>query len=180
MTRRPFDPQAVLDALARGELGCGDLDMRIDRRGDWHYRGSRIGREALVRLFATVLHRGEDGVHWLITPVERCRIEVEDVAFTAVALERRGEGRRQVLVVRTNIGEEVTIDGEHRLEVRDGVPYLGVRGRLEARLLQPVYYELVELAEADPGEPDLLGVWSAGSFFPLGRLATEELGGVDA
>ncbi|MDX6749673.1 DUF1285 domain-containing protein [Geminicoccaceae bacterium 1502E] len=176
MARRPFDPQAVLEALARGELGCGDLDMRIDRRGEWFYRGSRIGRPALVRLFAGVLHRGADGVHWLITPVERCRVEVEDVAFTGVAVERRGEGGAQLLEIRTNLGEEVAIDGEHPLRMREGVPYVRVRGELEARLLQPVFYELAELAVPAPQDPDCLGVWSGGSFFALGRLEGEEPG----
>lgn len=177
MARRPFDPQAVLDALERGELGCGDLEMRIDRQGEWHYRGSRIGRKALVRLFATVLHRGSDGVHWLITPVERCRVEVEDVAFTGVALERQGEGEAQHLRVRTNLDDEVVIDAEHPLRLRDGMPYLLVRGRLEARLLQPVFYELVELAVPDPQDPSCLGVWSGGSFFPLGRPEEDGQGG---
>jgi uncharacterized protein len=146
--------------------------MRIDRAGDWFYRGSRIDRPALVRLFASVLRRAEDGSHWLVTPAEQGRIEVEDAPFVAVEMRAEGEGRGRLLSFRTNLDEWVPLDGRHPLRLAAGeggamVPYLTVRDRLEARLGRSAYYELVELAE--PGEGGAgLGVWSGGRFWPLG------------
>ena len=161
-------------ALGRGELGCGDLEMRIDRDGQWYYRGSRIDRLPLVRLFASVLHRAENGDHWLITPVERGRIEVEDVPFTIVGAEAMGEGRARSVRLHSNLGELTTLDRDHPLTLRRQpgglVPYLRVRGRLEARVVSRVYYELVELGQPAESDPDLFGLWSEGQFFPLGRL----------
>src|ERR1044072_2409842 len=81
---------------------CGDFQMRIDRNGTWYYRGSPIGRAALVKLFSTVLRRDADGVHWLTTPVENGRIDVEDAPFIAVEMIAEGAGRDQVIRFRTN------------------------------------------------------------------------------
>ncbi len=150
--------------------------MRIDRDGGWHYRGSPIARPALVRLFASVLHRAEDGTHWLVTPGEQGRVEVEDAPFVAIEVRAEGAGREQRLRFRTNLDEWVELDGEHplRLEAVPGnggaeVPYLRVRGRLDARLARSVFYHLAELAEPSPeAEDPRMGVWSAGRFFPLG------------
>lgn len=171
MARQPFDAEAILAAIARGERSCGDLAMRIDREGEWYYQGSRIPRPALVKLFATVLRRAEDGSYWLVTPVEQGRVEVEDAPFVAVEVEATGHGRDQRLRLRTNLDEWVDLDPAHplRLEGRpDGaeVPYILVRDRLEARVARPVFYHMVELAEV--GEGGRAGVWSAGHFFPLG------------
>lgn len=153
---------------------CGDLDIRIDRDGRWFYLGSPIGREPLVRLFASVLRKDEDGRHFLVTPVEKIGITVEDVPFIAVELDQQGEGPDQVLTVRTNVGDVVTIDAEHPLEFRadpsnDGLlPYLTVRGRLMARFSRPLLYQLAELFEGDEaGDEDDLGVYSSGTFFPV-------------
>lgn len=172
MARRPWNPEEVLAAIARGEAACGDLGIRIDRRGIWHYRGSPIPRPALVRLFATVLHRAPDGSYWLVTPVERGRVEVEDVPFVAVELRREGEGRGQMLELRTNLDTWVTVDEAHPVELRPPsgggapVPYLRLERGLDARILQPVFYELAELAEPGP-DGGALGVWSRGRFFAL-------------
>lgn len=154
---------------------CGDFDIRIDRDGTWYYRGSPIGRKPLVKLFASVLQRGEDGAYWLVTPVERGRIEVEDAPFTAVEISVTGRGRDQVLRFRTNVDEWIEAGPEHPIRVApapDGGeprPYILVRPGLEALLLRPVYYSMVELAEerVEGGEP-VLGVWSKATFFPLG------------
>ncbi len=176
MARKPFDAEAILAAIARGERSCGDLEMRIDRDGGWHYRGSPIARAALVRLFASVLHRAEDGTYWLVTPGEQGRVEVEDAPFVAVEVLAEGADREQRIRFRTNLDEWVELDEAHplRLEARPGrggaeLPYLLVRGRLEARVARPVFYHLAELAEPSPeaGDPRV-GVWSAGRFFPLG------------
>jgi hypothetical protein len=96
---------------------CGDFNMRIDRNGTWYYRGTPIGRHALVKLFSTVLRRDEEGVHWLTTPVENGRIEVEDSAFIAVELLAEGEGQSQIIRFRTNVDDTVTLDDEHPLRV---------------------------------------------------------------
>jgi hypothetical protein len=159
---------------------CGDFQMRIDRNGTWYYRGSPIGRAALVKLFSTVLRKDADGVHWLTTPVENGRIEVEDAPFIAVEMTAERVGRGQVIRFRTNVDDVVTLDADHALrvvEAEDGEPrpYIHVRKGLEARIARSVFYHLIDLGEPDPA-PDKsgagrFGVWSAGTFFPLGPLA---------
>ena len=154
-----------------------DIDIRIGRDGTWYYHGSPIGRKELVRLFASVLSRDEAGDFWLITPVERCRIVVEDAPFVAVELSRRGEGRDQVLILRSNVDDTVTVDGDHPIRVEtdqatgEPSPYVHVRDGLEARILRAVFYELVDLgrAEETAGE-SVYGVWSSGDFFPLSSI----------
>jgi uncharacterized protein len=156
---------------------CGHFDITIARDGTWYYRGSPIGRLALVRLFSTVLRRDTDGSYWLQTPVERGRITVEDAPFVAVELNRRGDGRRQELIFRTNVDDTVAADAAHPLRVVNNPvtaapnPYILVRDGLEARLNRPVFYELVELGrEERVGNATLFGVWSKGEFFPIGPL----------
>ncbi len=130
-----------------------------------------------MRLFSTVLQRDAAGTYWLITPIERGRITVADAPFIAVELSRAGEGAAQVLTLRTNLDEIVTIDADHPLRVATDQatgtprPYVHLRNGLEARLARPVFYELVELGnEERVGDTTLFGVWSKGTFFPLGRL----------
>lgn len=160
---------------------CGDLAIRIARDGTWHYQGSPIRRKPLVCLFASCLTREADGSFWLVTPAERGRIIVDDAPFVAVELFVSGEGTNQVLSFRTNVDEVIEAGPAHPIRIfhdsvsRSLTPYLHVRdgrGRLpiEARIERSVYYELVALAvpERVNGEP-LLGVWSSGLFFPLGR-----------
>ena len=155
---------------------CGDFDMRIARDGTWFYRGSPIGRKPLVKLFSTVL-RLENGEYWLVTPVERGRILVDDAPFVAVEVDATGAGADRKLTFRTNVDDEVTADADHPIRVDHDpasgqpVPYVTVRAGLEARILRPVYYHLVELGEfANIDGVEQLGVWSAGRFFPLGSL----------
>ncbi|CCQ72730.1 DUF1285 domain-containing protein [Magnetospira sp. QH-2] len=156
---------------------CGELDIRIARDGTWYYHGSPIGRKELVCLFASVLHREEDGSYWMITPAEMGRIEVEDVPFVAVELFTCQSGREQAVSVRTNVDEMVTLCGDHPLRLvadektGQSIPYVEVRPGLDARLSRSVYYELVELGieERLDGESQY-GIWSMGSFFPLGAL----------
>ena len=150
----------------------GDLGLRIARDGTWYHRGSPIQRPALVKLFASVLTRDEAGVHWLVTPVERGRIAVEDAPFVAVELRAEGAGPAQRLDLRTNLDAWVEVGHHHPLTVRDGpngaAPYVLLEHGLEARLNRPVYYELVELGEPEP-DGRRFGVWSRGRFFPLGE-----------
>jgi uncharacterized protein len=154
---------------------CGDLDMRIARDGTWFYRGSPIGRAALVKLFASVLRRDADGRYWLVTPAERGRIEVDDVPFLAVELLVEGEGRDQALIFRTNLDEFVTAGPDNPLRVEtaasgEPAPYILIRAGLEARVARAVFYELVELGtEERLGDTSEFGVWSKGTFFRLGE-----------
>ena len=187
-TDRGNSSPATAPAIAPGAASAGqpraielgDLDMRIARDGTWFYRGSPINRAALVKLFASVLRRDEDGSYWLVTPAERGRVVVEDAPFIAVELDAAGEGRDRRLIFRTNLDEIVTAGPDHPLRVEtseDGTPapYILVRPGLEARLARSVFYELVELAEADtPPEAGLFGVWSAGQFFELGDPGEDE------
>ncbi|TDP46148.1 DUF1285 domain-containing protein [Zavarzinia compransoris] len=152
---------------------CGDMDMEIRRDGSWHYLKSPIGRAALVRLFSTILRREDDDHYYLVTPVEKVRIRVADAPFLAVAAEVEGAGQGQAIRFRTNVDDEFTLDAEHPLRVAidpatgEPAPYVLVRGRLEALINRPVFYQLVDLA-VEQGED--LGLWSAGRFWPLGRL----------
>lgn len=129
---------------------CGDLDIEIRRDGSWFYLGTPIGRPALVRLFASILKR-EGGRHYLVTPVEKVGIRVEDAPFLAVDAEVSGEGRAQALTFTTNLGDRATAGPEHPLRVaRDPasgapVPYVDIRRGLEARVDRKTFYRLVEL-----------------------------------
>ena len=187
-TSKGLDPLAARlvpghEANGRGgrrePIDCGHFDITIARDGTWYYRGSPIGRLPLVRLFSTVLRRAEDGTYWLETPDERGRITVEDVPFVAVELIRKGNGREQELIFRTNIDETVAADAAHPLRVANHDvsgpnPYILLRDGLEARLNRPVFYELVALGcEEQVGQETLYGVWSKGRFFPLGRLTED-------
>ncbi len=150
---------------------CGDIGMRIRADGVWMYQNSPIGRLPLVKLFASVLRKDEDGKHYLVTPVEKIDVGVEDAPFLAVEMEVRGSGSSQALVFRTNVDDIVEAGPAHPLrfavqERSEGLkPYVHVRGRLEALVTRALYYDLVELAVEDEGQG--LGLWSGGRFFPL-------------
>lgn len=148
---------------------CGDSEMRIARDGTWFHQGSPIGREAMVRLFSTILRREKDGTYVLVTPVEKLSIDVEDAPFVAVELKSEGEGRDRALAFRLNTGDLVPADAAHALTIRETAdgphPYLHVRGGLDALVNRSVYYELMNLALDEGGDP--VGLWSNGVFFAL-------------
>ena len=152
---------------------CGDSGMRIARDGSWYHHGSSIGRQAMVRLFSTILRREGDGRFVLVTPVEKLDIAVEDAPFVAVELKSEGEGRRRTLAFRLNTGDLVVAGPDHPLrfeQAEDGPhPYVEVRPGLDALVARPVYYELAELALAEGGDPP--GLWSGGAFFAMDRRA---------
>lgn len=154
-------------------IGC-DSDFRIARDGTWYHQGSPIGRQAMVRLFSTILCRDDEGEYWLKTPVEKCRIEVEDVPFMVIGFRVRELETGSTLCFKTNVNEWVGVDAEHPLDMRqdaetgDAVPYIHVRDGLEAKLNRAVYYELMEHALAEGETRDgKRGVVSSGRFFPL-------------
>lgn len=175
--------EALLKAQAEGRMPpverwnppyCGDIGMSIRSDGVWLYQGSPIGRMPLVKLFARVLRRDEDGRHYLVTPSEKVDVVVADAPFLAVELEVKGEGRSQQLVFRTNVDDIVAAGPEHPMrfvmEPTSGglKPYLLVRGRLEALVTRALYYDLVELAVPETVEGrDVLSIWSGGQRFLL-------------
>ncbi len=147
------------------------IDMRILKNGEWLYMGTPINRPRLVQLFASVLRVEADGTTWLVTPGEKLCIEVEDAHFQAVLMHVEEHNKQAALVFTTNIGEQVTADAEHLIDVQypfeDGtpVPYIHVRDQLTARLSRSVFIALAERAEV---RGDVAGVMSSGVFMPLG------------
>ncbi|MBC7985740.1 MAG: DUF1285 domain-containing protein [Sphingomonadaceae bacterium] len=148
---------------------CGDSEMRIAADGTWFHQGSPIGRQAMVRLFSTILRREPDGGYVLVTPGEKLEIAVEDAPFVAVELKSEGEGEARRLAFRLNTGEIVVAGPSHllRFEPRDNGPhpYLLVRKGLDALVARPLYYEFVNLALDEAGDPP--GLWSEGVFFAM-------------
>ncbi len=143
--------------------------MVIKRDGTWFYQGTPIGRPGLVKLFSSIIRKdGED--YFLVTPVEKVGITVEDAPFVAIDFDRVGDG----LVFRTNVEDEVTAGPEHPIRVvRDAKtgepsPYVLVRANLEALIDRKSFYRLVEEGEHAAHEgADWFGVRSGGAFFPI-------------
>ena len=153
---------------------CGDIDMRIARDGTWYYMNSPIGRKPLMQLFASVLRHDEDGKYYLVTPVEKCGLQVEDAPFVAIRMTIAGQDRAQTICFETNVDETVTVDAAHplRFETETGTsglkPYVLVRAGLEALVSRALFYELVANGVVENG---WFGVWSSGAFYPMQRAA---------
>ena len=149
---------------------CGDIDMRIAADGTWFYLNSPIGRKPLVQLFASVLRRDPDGKYYLVTPVEKCGIRVDDAPFTAIRMTVEGEGSDRIIRFETNVDDEVTVDAAHPLRFVDepgtgGLkPYVTVRANLEALVSRALFYDMVGAGTVEEG---WFGVWSSGHFFPM-------------
>ena len=155
---------------------CGDLDMIIQADGRWDYNKTPIGREKLVRLFASVLKREGDD-YFLVTPVEKIGIQVVDVPFIVVAMERFEQGGHHALKFTTNVGDQVIAGPDHELsfeksdDLQSLKPYVHIRGGLKARLSRPVYYELAnQVVEHVIEGNSHLGVWSSGQFYQIESL----------
>lgn len=151
---------------------CGDSEIRIARDGTWYHQDTPFARHELVRLFSTILRKDADG-YFLVTPGEKMRVAVEDAPFTAVLCQGEGKGKDQRLIFTTNVGDEVVAGEGHAIRVETDpvsgapAPYVHVRRGLEAKISRNVFYQLADLAvEGDGG---VLGVWSEGCFFALGR-----------
>jgi uncharacterized protein len=151
---------------------CGDLDMRIAADGTWYYMGTPIGRPALVRLFSTILKR-EDGKHFLVTPVEKVGIRVDDAPFLAVEMVKEAGERGVCLRFRTNVDDWVPCDSAHPLRFEASAeggltPYLHVRADLWAKVTRALYYDLVDIGEERMVDGrEMFGVTSAGTFFAM-------------
>ena len=158
--------------------GEKDIGMEIRADGSWWHEGGEIKRPAMVRLFARILRKDADGRTFLVTPYEKVIVHVEDAPFLAGRLDVLGEaGPNQEIGFVTTVGD-VTLAGPERPirvetdpETGEPSPYVLVRGRLEAKIARSVFYELVDLAQPSPGDSAILGVWSKGTFFPLGPVA---------
>ncbi|HXG99675.1 MAG TPA: DUF1285 domain-containing protein [Sphingomicrobium sp.] len=148
---------------------CGDSEMRIARDGIWYHQGQPIVREAMVRLFSTVLRREPDGSHVLVTPVEKLSIIVESTAFRALTMTMEGDGESRRIALALDSGDAVIVGPDHPLlviETGDGPsPRVAVRHGLEAELTRALYYELAEIAIAEGHDPP--GIWSNAAFFAL-------------
>ncbi|WP_299372033.1 DUF1285 domain-containing protein [uncultured Tateyamaria sp.] len=154
---------------------CGDLDMRIARDGTWFYQGTPIGRPGLVKLFSSIL-KCEDGKYFLVTPVEKVGITVDDAPFVAIDFEAAGQGTDQVLTFTTHVDDMAVAGPDHPIRVeRDAetgepAPYILIRADLEALIDRKSFYRLVDLGVHHDG---WFGVWSSGAFF--GIIPSEEL-----
>lgn len=155
---------------------CGDIPMRIAADGTWYYMGSPIGRKPLVKLFSSILRHDEDGKYYLVTPVEKCGIEVEDAPLLAIRMTVTGERRRKTIAFATTTDDEVTVDERHPLRFGQEAgtgglkPYVLVRDRLEALVHRPIFYDLVAEGVVEEVGGDMwFGVWSGDRFWPMQR-----------
>lgn len=147
----------------------GDLDIKIAKDGTWSYLGSPINRFELVKLFSSILKK-EDGKYYLVTPVEKVGITVEDAPFVAVDFDVEGEGEGQSVTFSTHVGDRAVAGPDHPIrividkETEEPSPYVLVRTNLEARIDRKSFYRLVDLAQHQDG---WFGIRSGGQFFPL-------------
>lgn len=148
---------------------CGDLDMRIARDGTWFYLGTPIGRFELVRLFSSILRKDGDD-YFLVTPVEKVGITVDDAPFVAVDFTAEGSGEAQVLTFHTHVGDTAVAGPDHPIRVTrdpetgEPSPYVLVRANLEALIDRKSFYRLVEIGAHHDG---WFGLWSSGEFFRI-------------
>ncbi|WP_306131512.1 DUF1285 domain-containing protein [Roseivivax marinus] len=151
----------------------GTMDIRIARDGTWYHEGGPIRRAGLVKLFSSILKR-EGDAYFLVTPVEKWRIEVEDAPFVATDVEIEGAGDGQALTFTTHVGDRVVAGPDHAIRVTrdpetgEPSPYVHVRGGLEALIDRKTFYRLAEVGEvAERDGTDWFGVWSDGAFFAM-------------
>ena len=152
---------------------CGEIDMRIAADGTWFYQGTPIARPALVKLFASILKR-EGEKYFLVTPVEKCGIVVDDAPFMAVELQVDDRGAERQLCFRTNVDDWVACGAGHPLRFASETatgglkPYVHVRRDLWAKMTRAVFYDLVDFGEVRAiAGTRMFGVASAGQFYAM-------------
>ena len=152
---------------------CGDIDMRIARDGTWFYLGTPIGRPGLVKLFSSIIKR-EGDAYFLVTPVEKVGITVDDAPFLAIDVEKEGSGHNQRVTFTTQVGDTAVAGPAHPLRViRDATtgepsPYILIRTNLEALIDRKSFYRLIDMCQHQRHEDaDWFGLWSDGAFFPI-------------
>jgi hypothetical protein len=146
----------------------GDIDIEIRADGSWWHEGAPIQREAIVRLFASILRREDDGEYYLVTPVEKWRLRVQAHPLVVTEVERVGEGESALLRATLNTGRQLEIDDAHPLFLdaqREGVAGIRLPHGLTALCSRAAWYRLVAQAQERDGRP---GIYSAGRFWPLG------------
>ena len=155
---------------------CGDIDMTISKSGKWYYMGSEIKRPAMVKLFSGILRLESDNSYYLVTPVEKVRIQVEDAPFVAVAITKEQSEGTNTVTFRTNLNDEIVLSKENPLSIEikkndEPSPYITVRNNLRALISRSVFYELVDLAETIPidGVP-YLAIKSQGEIFKIHKV----------
>jgi uncharacterized protein len=158
---------------------CGDLDMRIARDGTWFYLGTPIGRKPLVKLFSSIIRKDGDD-YFLVTPVEKVGITVDDAPFVAVDFEASGKGRDQSITFTTQVDDVATAGPEHPLRVArdpktgEPSPYILIRANLEALIDRKSFYRLVDLGvHHEIDGQSWFGLWSGGVFFRI--IPSDEL-----
>ena len=144
----------------------GAIDIKITRDGTWVHEGGEIKRKELVQLFSTILVK-EQNSYFLVTPVQKLRIEVEDAPFVAVSFQVRGEPPKTDIIFETNVGELVVLNKEHILWMTEGKPYIHVRSGLNALLTRNSFYHLIDYGVE---KNDQLMIYSSGSSFSLGPI----------
>ena len=155
---------------------CGDIDMTISKSGKWYYMGSEIKRPAMVKLFSGILRLESDNSYYLVTPVEKVRIQVEDAPFVAVAITKEQSEGMNTVTFRTNLNDEIVLSKENPLSIEikkndEPSPYITVRNNLRALISRSVFYELVDLAETIliDGVPYLV-IKSKGEIFKIHKV----------
>ena len=155
---------------------CKNIKMKIDREGKWHFMNSIIGRKRMVNLFSKVLRLDDDGSYYLVTPVEKIKLEVEIKPFLIIDFSIAGRNKQQVISFSTNTGDQFILDKEHPLRVeqstttKEFLTYVLVRSNLEGFLSRNVYYNLVNISnEQVINKKRCIGLWSRGKFFKLGE-----------
>lgn len=144
----------------------GAIDIKISRDGTWVHEGGEIKRKELVQLFSTILVK-EENRYFLVTPVQKLRIEVEDAPFVAVSFQVRGEPPETDIIFETNVGDLVVLNKEHILWMAKGKPYIHVRSGLNALLTRNSFYHLIDYGIE---KSDQLVIYSSGSSFSLGPI----------
>lgn len=195
MDNRQPPAQSLLQSLPESVLGAarepapvhlwnpefsGELDMRIARDGTWYHEGGPVTRLALAQLFSGILRLEDDGRYYLVTPVEKWAIRVDDAPFVAVRMDVSGESETQQLRFYTNLEHELVADAGHPISVTvdphngEPAPYVLLRDNLQALIHRNVFYQLAELAqEHEVKGQRRFGVWSGGVFFPIDGSAAQ-------
>ena len=176
--------QSILEAQKNNELPpvekwdpplCKNVDMKIARDGKWFFKNSPIGREKMVKLFSTVIRFDDDGFYYLVTPVEKIKLKVEDKPFVIKTFNKEVIDGKEVYLFQTNVDDIVTLTNENPLRVeidkntQEPSPYILVRKNLEALISRNVFYQLVEEAKLNSKTQEL-EINSGGDVFSLGKV----------
>ena len=152
---------------------CGDLDIRIARDGNWYYLGTPIGRKPMVKLFSSIIRKDGEN-YFLVTPIEKVGIKVDDAPFVAVDFEVEGSGKTQQVIFKTNVDDEAIAGPKNKIRVihdpktDEPSPYIRIRSNLDALIDRKSFYRLIDIGEHhEMNEQSWFGIWSKGEFFPI-------------